>query len=288
LALKFDYIDPAGTPAAASFPMSNLCLAQQTFGIYGYLAINDSRLENYGSAFLTSETIYSDPETELVFPMTFEDTFDDTYISSFSQFGVTTYTNGTIRGEADGYGTLVLPNGTFDEVIRVKIVDESVDSTDLGLGIVEKIISTSTSYFWYSSVHPGPLCIHEYSEGIQVAIVEGLPNDTIAIDPDTSFSFDPTATTSSVEFYQTDAFELIASPNPFSSNLDLTFTSERAGRLEFELRNNLGQVVIQRVIDSVIGQNSLNLDTGTLPAGAYVAILKSKDEGSVRRILKTE
>jgi hypothetical protein len=170
----------------------------------------------------------------------------------------------------------------------VKIVDESVDSTDLGLGIVEKVVSTSTSYFWYSSVHPGPLCIRESSEGMQIAIVEGLPNDTIAIDPDSTFSFDPTATTSSIEFYQADAFELRASPNPFSDRLDLTFTNDNAGRLEFELRNNLGQVVSQRVIDPINGQNSITIETGALPAGAYVAILKNKDEGSVIRILKTE
>jgi hypothetical protein len=220
--------------------------------------------------------------------MGFEDTFTDTYASSSTFFGVTTFSRGTITGEADGYGTLILPNGTFDNVIRVKIVDESVDSTDLGLGIVEKVISTTTTYFWYSAVHPGPLVIREASEGIQVAIVEGLPNDTIAIDPDSSFSFDITATTSSNEFFQTNAFELGASPNPFTEQLNLSFAAQRNEQLEFELRNSLGQIVMRRNINAISGSNQLNFETGSLPPGAYVAILKGEDKGSVIRILKTE
>ena len=288
MSLGFEYVDPATTPEGQSFPGSNICLAQGTFGIYGYLSIDDDKFENYGSSFLTSQTIYSDPETELVFPMGYEDSFTDDYAYSASLFGVTTYGTGTVSGEIDGYGTVILPNGTFDDAVRVKIVDEGVDSTDLGLGIVEKLVTTTTTYFWYSSAHTGPLCYREYTEGIQVAIVEALPNDTIAIDPDSSFAFDPTATTSSATFLQEDAFELKASPNPFMSQLDLTFTAERAGELHFELHNNLGQVVISRSINAVQGQNSINLVTGSLAPGTYIAVLAGDNEGSVKRLLKSE
>jgi len=288
LSVNFEYIDPAGTPSGDSYPSSNICLAETSFGIYGYLFLDDDKFENYGSAFVISETIYSDPETQLVFPMGYDDKFVDDYAYSASQFGVTTHGTGTVTGEADGYGTLILPNGTFDNVMRVKVVDEGVDSTDLGLGIIEKVISTTTTYYWYSSDHPGPLCIRDHTEGLQIAIVDALPNDTLAFDPDSSFSFDPTATTSAAEFFQANAFELKATPNPFRDKLNLNFTTDAAGELQFELRNSLGQIITQTTIQATSGINNLEVDAGAYPAGSYFAILKDRSAGSVISVLKTE
>jgi|GEM_PF-5214616 len=285
---EFSYIDPDTTPFFGSYPNSNSCISIPEFGIYTYFKLDNSLWEFHGNAFGMSQEIYQDPQIELMFPMTFEDSFSDEFASTLEFFGVTTFGTGNTKVTADAYGTVTLPGGTYDNVMRLMVIEETVDSTDLGLGIVEKIHTSTINYIWYSAAHPGPLCIRSYSKSYQVALVPPLPPDTLFMDPDSSFQYDPTATSSATHYFTTDAFELEVSPNPFASNLNLNFNVDNGQNLKFELQTLNGQIVYRESIAATPGHNNLGIDVQDLPAGAYIAILKGENKGSIKRLIKIE
>ena len=286
--LGFSYVDPAGTPFADMFPNSNLSLAQSKIGIYQYLEVTDDIFQNWGTALLTSSIKYDDPEVQLMFPFGYEDTFQDDYSKIEELFGVAIYSTGKVDVTADAYGTVILPGGAFDNVMRVKIVDTSVDSTDLGLGIIEKIHATTTTYIWYSAEHPGPLCYRDYTESYQVAIVPPLPNDTMQLDPDSSFAFDPTATSSSIEYFKPGNLELSVSPNPFIDQLQVEYVAERATATTIELTTVSGQTVFAREVQSIAGINRFSFEPGHLAPGSYTLLVKMPDQGALKQLVKVE
>jgi Secretion system C-terminal sorting domain len=288
IALDFKFVNPDTTPFFASYPNSNSCLAVPELGIYSYFKLDDSAWEFYGNVFGITQLILQNPQTQLMFPMTFEDSFSDDYESTREIIGIFTFGTGNVKVTADAYGTVTLPTGTFDNVMRIKTIDESVDSTDLGSGIFEKVHTTSTTYIWYSADHPGPLCIRDYSESFQVALVPPIPPDTVFMDPDSSFQYDPTAGLSAVPYFTTDAFELEVVPNPFVSVLNLNFTVDNGQELKIELQTINGQVVYSQDYNATQGYNNLEINVQGLPAGSYIALLRGENEGSIKRLIKIE
>ena len=288
--IRFDYqyVDADTTPFFDSYPTSNSCQSLSDFGFYQYYEIDDDAWEYLGNAFSSILQIFQDTKTILMFPMNFEDTFSDEFASTLSAFTVIKYGTGNINVTADAYGTVILPQGTFDDVMRLQVIEESVDSTDLGSGIVEKIHTSSVSYVWLSRAHPGPLCTRSVTETYQVALVPPIDPDTLFMDPDSSFQYDPTATTSALPYFTTGAFNLKVTPNPFVNNLDLNFTVDNGQKLNFELQTINGQVVYTKNISAVPGQNNFNINVQWLPTGPYIAILKGADEGSVQQVVKIE
>ena len=286
--LPFSFLEPNQTPFFMDFPKSNLSISQSKLGIYGYDEVNASTYDNWGSVGPSTMTIYDDPITELTFPFTYEDSFDDDYSGIRTQNGVQTFITGKASVTADAYGTAEMPGGTFDDVVRVKMILESEDSTDLGLGIVEKILQTTTVYLWYSADHPGPLCIHETIEGLQIAIVEELPNDTLAFGPTSVFVFDPLATSSATQFFSESNFDLTVSTNPFVSQLNFDFTVERSGSMQLEIQTITGQTVFEREILATAGANSITIPTSDIPSGSYLAVLKNEEAGALTKLVKVD
>lgn len=288
ISIEFKYVNPDTTPYFASYPNSNSCMFVPEFGIYLYFKLDNSIWELHGNAFSSAEKIFQDPQTQLMFPMNYEDNFSDDFASTQAAFGVTTFGTGNTKVTADAYGTLTLPGGTFDDVMRLKVIEETVDSTDLGLGIVEKIHTSTTTYIWYSAAHPGPLCIRDYSKSFQVALVPPLPPDTLFMDPDSSFQYDPSASSSAVPYFTTDAFNLEITPNPFVNSLNLNFNVENGQKLKFELQTINGHVVHTEDMTAFPGQNNFGINVQGLSAGSYIAILKGESEGSIKRLVKIE
>lgn len=102
-----------------------------------------------GDGFDTTYFILEDPDLLFQFPMTYPDQFSDD-ISGISvvyfegqQFELDR--SGTTTTEVDGYGTLITPEGTFNNVIRVKRTE---DFTDVYLTFVTQ--QEIVRYDWFS------------------------------------------------------------------------------------------------------------------------------------------
>ncbi len=124
-------LDPASTPYGSSFPSANIC--QESGGSYAYYR-HDNNAQQIHGTFQSGVIIqYNNPEDYIRFPLNYTDSFTDYFEANYESGGVNFYRSGTSTGTYDGYGTLIMPYGTFSNVIRVKLVEDYQDSSVLGI-----------------------------------------------------------------------------------------------------------------------------------------------------------
>ena len=89
-----------------------------------YLKFEGQVLTRLGTGFDEGAEVLTDFEDFMEFPFTFNDTHSDTFEGTIDislPSGITTVDrSGTVEMEADAYGTVILPTGTFENVLRVK------------------------------------------------------------------------------------------------------------------------------------------------------------------------
>lgn len=291
ISITFRFVPADTTEYYDMYPEANLCLYQDEFKIYNYLFIDESTLEEHGIALSAQQLVYSDPKTLINFPFTYESSLSDDYESARVLAGFTYYTSGSVEIEGDAYGTLHLPGETFPDVLRVKTVDMEKDSADLGSGYIEVYLREHETYTWYSINHPGPLATHSTQTDTQIGILvtpDTLIADTMHFVPVTSFHYDPTAVYSGTHTFESAAFDLEITPNPFHESLTLSFNAENPQDFGFELRSLSGEIVFSRTFAATTGRNQVQMTPAALPAGTYVAILRGKTLATTRKIVRWE
>jgi hypothetical protein len=107
-----DFVPAASTPYAANHPSANYAWEGTFTGLppsYAYFSVTSSAFEVVADDVPDAPNIYTDPKKLLVFPMNYGQTFVDPYISGGGASSVSwTYA---------GYGTTVLPYGTFTNTV---------------------------------------------------------------------------------------------------------------------------------------------------------------------------
>lgn len=163
------FIDPVGTPfypsyMSADYSDANLCMLRRTDEFfpenndYNYYFADDDSLAFLGHWADTGgnelwEDQYPDPRRDLVFPLSYSDTYTDVFQRSFFDMSGSDYHSivGTHTVTADGSGTLITPDGdVLDDVLRLYEVTEFVDSSMFGLENY-----TVVHYKWYSASRKG-------------------------------------------------------------------------------------------------------------------------------------
>ena len=80
------------------------------------------------------------------YPFTYGNSFEDDFEGEgFYNNGQSTVVTGEVRAEADGYGTLILPNEIFSNVLRVVTITTTQERTMCGYTETE-----TTKYLWYT------------------------------------------------------------------------------------------------------------------------------------------
>lgn len=108
------FLDPASTPYAASFPTSNLAQRVSTIAgtEYTYFNLSSAQMDMLGEGFGgTDASTYTNPKTPLIFPFTYPNSYTDDYTEDG--------TDGSILRAVTGYGTVILPIGTYYDVVKV-------------------------------------------------------------------------------------------------------------------------------------------------------------------------
>jgi len=139
--LIVNWVDPSTTPYAASFSSLNICY--EFGGIYDYYVSSSSDYSRQGGVQGGIVLAYSDPEKQIEYPCTFNSTFIDSFAVTFFN-GVTFDRTGTITVTADAYGTVILPYGTFNDVLRLKAVEDYRDDFIGG-----PYLYNTEVYLWY-------------------------------------------------------------------------------------------------------------------------------------------
>ena len=135
---------------SATFPNSNLYLTSGSYEVFYFTSTTGLYLDGE-TAGSTYSTMDNNPD-ELIMPVpfTYLNTIKDTSFLSYpndpmAPFYVTIYLVKTI--EADAYGTLTTPDGTFNDVLRLKVTHMEKDSS--GTSFTTNISYDNwTEYIW--------------------------------------------------------------------------------------------------------------------------------------------
>lgn len=279
---------------AADYPTSNLAqiAGVASFEGYQFMVANNDRIDvvgDYVPGFIDGQAFYSDPLTILEFPLQYQSQWDDeaTYEIMFSSTSITYLGESTTDVVVDGYGTVMLPQSTFDDVLRLRTVDYSRDSTSFGAES-ERIETYDTSYLWISPSYPFPLAVHYQSREVLTAYL--TVGDTVLSDSETTFSesftIDPQAGLSTVHDIEPGRFHLSISPNPIESNIKLDFIAEHPDQMEFILQDMNGRVFFKEFLSAQAGENSFDVKLPDIPSGMYFAILDSVSGGDIQKLIR--
>ncbi|MBK7618884.1 MAG: T9SS type A sorting domain-containing protein [Flavobacteriales bacterium] len=252
---QFTFVDPATTPWAANFPNSNLCGVSWD-DAYSYYIVGSGALRTEGNALIIPGTppedtlkilLASDPELIIELPYTFGDGSSDTFSGTF-QAGIFAGTvDGTIEQSVDGYGTLILPNATYTNVVRYHFNRVQVN-TMFG----NTATQTKEQWAWVSADHRFWLLLMEINgDGFGTSDLVWYDKDPAPAGPSSI------AETNSTNFQ--------VHPNPVAIGSPITI--QRAG-IPFGTRAELTDATGRLV--RTYGSVATTLATDGLMAGAYV------------------
>lgn len=197
--VNFSVSVPSGTAFASDYPNANWYWTDPALSSvvgHHYYTLTADSLAMWG-IHTTGQNyeIYDNPEMELKLPFSFNDNYVNTYSKTnyYANGSVSSYNTGTNTLTYDAYGTLILPNGTFNNVARIK----NVRTNSLG--------PTTTSYDWYL-ISTGELLLnYETNGGLQVVYNNSVP--------------------SGIDDVNANNFSVIVSPNPFTTSSTLKINS---------------------------------------------------------------
>jgi hypothetical protein len=267
-----EFVDPFDTPYAADFPNANI--ASKLVGIsnfWNYFELTDQAFISWGSVFeagpAASYLRYSDPWVNLEFPFTYGSSFSDDFAGTTGVVGFINEFAGAETTTGDAWGTIILPKATYNDVLRIRSDLTRVDSSDL-MGIVNKRVTQTTNYFWYSGSVVSSVASLDISTGYNVTILNGvLIGDTSFFNTNT-FTYNQLLV-SGVDETEIDPFELTVFPNPTLEKFQISFTLPAPQEVLVTMYNLNGKEMVKRQVYRFAGVNKLQLDE-SLPAGVYV------------------
>lgn len=252
------FVSPSSTPGAASFPTATLAIDQ---GGNNYIYLEISSSQGIVLGFYNAGTVvtYTDAQKLFQFPFTYNTSFTDVFSSTFMLAGNTVYRNGTVTVTGDAHGTLILPNATYSNCLRIKTSTSQRDSAFIGLAY---FVDTETEQYewWHPSV-----------------------NYTLKrIQYDTTVTTIGTTTTSSnskdVSYfaYQVGVTEhtpitspVTIFPNPASELAEVEFSLNRNSVMELEITDVAGRKVKNEIHHLAAGDHKLTLNVSDLHSGVY-------------------
>ena len=183
------------------------------------------------------------------FPASFSSAFTDPYNANITSPFLNFSINGTNDVLVDGSGSLTTPTGTYNNVLRVKSIN---NYQYIGLPPLPGTVTngTTTSYLWVSPDYPGYMLMN-YSIDVQ-----GTTSDTTI-----TYSENPLG----IQNVANQTLQI--SPNPANSFVTVGFPSG-AELNRVEVLDLSGRVV---AIETVNGKsNRLTISTSTFTNGLYI------------------
>ncbi|SCX91887.1 T9SS type A sorting domain-containing protein [Flavobacterium caeni] len=236
------------TPFGAQFPTANNCYKFSGMfppDRYYYQHVTPDRYDIIGMAITTTtgDNYTPNPRTFCTFPYTFGTVYNDTYRT------VNEGTDTSVVVTYDAYGTVILPTGTYTNVIRQKVVKNG----------------TTTNYNWFN-VQPFYPLIQTVLEQNSLGILKGL---TLATD----------------EHNFGKNFAIYPNPTQDVLHIEALGTIDHA--IDMELFDLLGQRVLAQH-SGALDHDQVQLNLAGLNAGIYLLRITDSETKSshTQRVIK--
>ena len=281
-------VAPSATPFATSFPLANIAFSSipneenTNFGFYSAdansLIYHGNTYEDQGENFTL---LYSTPITYWTYPLNYNDQSTGEFNGSNGlPGGLTQYQFGNVQRIVDGYGTLKLPFGDYNETMRVKVTIETLDSTETSPG---QFTTTKLVNQFYSYLRAGtysPLLIQTESA---VTEVNGLPTP-----PQIFKSINYLAQTSIFvlgnEQLKPTTFQLF--PNPASQFIHIKKTLALSADASFQIVDLSGRIIETGSLNQLNVENVQTINIQNLNAGIYFVNLLDKGIVTSQKLIK--
>jgi len=198
---------------------------------------------------------YSDPLMELKFPLTFNTTYQDSYKSSWWDFVLYDYVYryGNYILSANAYGTLILPDNTYSDVLMfktTKTIHEKSNTVDRTL--------TYISYTWFSKNKRGPLLVINENYDGTIILVE-LYKDYIYTEVENQ--------------NRNKNFDTQLYPNPVYgiSQIKLPYKNDE---YSISIFNAIGELIES----SRVNDGNYSINRNNFPSGIYFMLIRNKNE----------
>ena len=274
---KIDFINSTQTPYGAQFPNTiavayadNLQLPSATIS-YEFWNSQGVALNRKGLANPLGITVdYTDSKQMLSFPFTYNNTFNDTFSANYIAQGTNVSEVGTRNIIADGYGTLILPYGTVNNVLRVHTTETYTQTIP---SFPNPLNYTVDTYAWYRG---------DWNFPVFTIITEDLDVSPQTVSVAYYTQFIPTGTNGGINKPN---FSLNAFPNPTADLATIKFNLPAVAQVNLSLYNPMGQLVDVLLNDKLSGQQAASINLANYPRGIYIAELSVDGNKQMVRIV---
>ncbi len=165
---KIEYVEPSSGIYHEKFPNANIAMKSEDS--YVYFKFDGTNYERMGLAAEEGYEILNDLELIMKYPFTYQSNISDKFSGEFKVFNeemeIIMKRGGTINAVADAYGTLILPNGTFENVLRVKHTQIVYDTIDVGVPGMPNIThkTETVTYSWLNDTFKSAILSISYSK----------------------------------------------------------------------------------------------------------------------------
>ncbi len=258
------HVTCASTPYCSTYTASNLAGDGINMG-YMYYTTDASKFSYLGVQFPTVSwtSVCSDPMDYLHYPFAYTNSFTDTYWEVSTVSGNTRHSFGNLTITADAHGTLKLPYGVFNNVLRVHRSQIYKDSI-VGGAVTEK---QNDTYTWYVTGVHHPI--------LEVAFIQN-PIGSTPVENVGYIKVSPTA----IQELNSLAGKVNVYPNPSDGKFTVKAIAASNEPVTITVSNTFGQV-ISRVEGLANKDTEISLNA---PAGIYyltVAIAYDKCAGKI-------
>ncbi len=264
---------------ASNFPDATIVFSSSFFDFYSYYDFNGGWTEHGTVTEVDGGEVYgtffSDPFTYFTLPISPSSTGSDTYMAVIS-FGIN---DATISGDAswsvDGTGTLIMPNATYTDVLRVKVETVEMMAFD---GIPIDIESTGTIHMWIKAGIPFPLLVanEDVTDFGGEVEIEFNATGLVSYSAGTINVADQAALN---DFWS-------AIPNPFQDQLRLLPNKDIYGEVNTTLLDINGRVVKAIGSYSLSGSSEIVLNLSDILPGLYLISIDHAEGRSFQKVLK--
>jgi hypothetical protein len=276
--ITFRYEDPATAASSASFPGANEAMALSATPGHEWFVTNSNTITRLGYSDPVNGNIiyYGGGFVRYQFPFEAGDSWFTTLYTGTTtiSFGVgedsIIVENGSYSASVDAYGTVVLPTGTVNDVVRVHVLE----SFDLNVYIFGTPAVTQTIsddyYFWFADNVKDPILIYGTTDS-----GSGAPAKVLRYQPIGTVGINDEILPKNITIY----------PNPSNGVFEINTANLDNGNYNIKVHNIVGETVYSGSFTTI--NNNMQLDLSKLNKGIYFLNLSnSKTEITKRIIIK--
>ena len=267
-------IPAASAPMAADFPGSTMAFyaeIDQGFILHAFFDLANGFTdhgEHVSDGVSGMSSVNTDPMTFYTTPLLATSSGSDTYGSMEEFAGFPATLSGVHNWTVDGYGTLILPNATYTNVLRIHA--QQVETLYVDLGAPFELVTSREEWWWVKAGIPLPLLVFSLETdefGTEIGATAAM----------VSFS-------SATSIAEQAELPLRIHPNPAHDAVILEL--DASGTVEYRLLDAVGRQVRQGQLAT--GATSRHvLDVAALNPGLYHLEVRSADGiGTARLIIE--